>query len=262
VKQIILIMIIFLGFIGSSYANDLIKEADGFFELRGEGYNKETLLASTTNIDKAIGLYKQAAAEYSGIKREEAIAKMLQSYYFKGRYAMPDKDSRKAVYEEAIKIGEESLKEYPESAAIHVMMAAILGVWSQDIGMITAARSGVANKIREHCEVAMKSDDIRIKAGGYRILGRVHSVAPKIPFILGWPSKKKGVELLEKALEMEPKSLITKYFLAEALYERDKKERAIKLMEEIPGTNEMVHGVVEDAVVKRDATENLKKWNK
>ena len=116
-KQIILIMIIFLGFIGSSYANDLIKEADGFFELRGEGYNKETLLASTTNIDKAIGLYKQAAAEYSGIKREEAIAKMLQSYYFKGRYAMPDKDSRKAVYEEAIKIGEESLKEYPESAA-------------------------------------------------------------------------------------------------------------------------------------------------
>ena len=261
-KQLMLIMILISGLIGTASANDLIKKADEFYELRGEGYDKETLFASTANIDKAIPLYSEAMTSSTGVVKEEAIAKLLQAYYFKGRYAMPDKDSRKAVYEEAIKIGEESLKEYPESAAIHVMMAAILGVWSQDIGMITAARSGVANKIREHCEVAMKSDDIRIKAGGYRILGRVHSVAPKIPFILGWPSKKKGVELLEKALEMEPKSLITKYFLAEALYERDKKERAIKLMEEIPGTNEMVHGVVEDAVVKRDATEDLKKWNK
>ena len=48
-KLIILILVLVLGLVGSSFANDLVAEADEFYELRGEGYDEKTLLASTTH---------------------------------------------------------------------------------------------------------------------------------------------------------------------------------------------------------------------
>jgi len=261
-KQIIPILILVLVLANGSPANSLAPEADRFYALRGTDFNEETLLASSTNIDKAIALYIQAIENTSGSEKEEITWKLIRAYHFKGRYTTSDRKTRKSIYDKAIKIGAEAIKQFPESAGIHVWMALVWGAWAQEHGAFKAARKGVAGKIKEHCEKAIELDETFDEAAPYRVLGTVHLRAPKIPLILRWPSKKRAVELLQKAYEIAPQNLFTRQFLAEALYERDQKRRAMELMEEILKTDGVVRGVVEDAMVKKEAAAILRKWKK
>jgi len=261
-KQLILTFILVMAFTTGLTANSLIAEADSLYELRGENFDHETLLASTENIDKAVELYKQAIETTTGSEKEEATWKLMRAYYFKGNYTTHDSEIKKKIYDLAKNLGEEALKEFPESVGIHLFMAINWGVWGEEYGIFKAARKGVAGKIRKHCEKVIELDDMFDDAGGYRVYGRLHFKAPKIPLILGWPSNDKAVELLEKSHELAPALLITKQFLAEALYKKNEKERAIKLMKEILATDEIIEGIVEDAVVKNDVAVILQKWEK
>ncbi|MBD3287942.1 tetratricopeptide repeat protein [candidate division KSB1 bacterium] len=238
----------------------LIQQADSLYELRGENFNEETLLADSTNINKAIDLYKQAIENNTGAEKEEAIWKLMRAYYFKGNYTTHDSELKKAIYDKGKNLGEEGLDEFPKSKGINLFSAIVWGVWGEEFGILKAARKGVAGKIKDRCETVIEIDPMFDEAGAYRVLGRVHFKAPKIPFILGWPSKDKAVEYLQKAHEKYPENLTTKQFLAEALYEKDKKEEAISLMKEILAEEETVEGIAEDAVLKAEVRETLKEW--
>ena len=243
-------------------AQSLIQKADSLYDLRGENFNKETLLADSTNINKAIELYKKAIETNTEAKKEEAIWKLMRAYYYKGKYTTNDSELKKTIYDMGKNLGEKNLEVFPESKGINLFSAIVWGVWGEEYGILKAARKGVAGKIKDRCEKVLEIDPLFDEAGAYRVLGRVHFKAPKIPFILGWPSKDKAVELLQKAHEVAPENLTTKQFLAEALYEKDKKEEAIKLMKEILSDNEVVEGVAEDAVIKKEVKEKLAEWEK
>lgn len=261
-KRIIIILLFVLVFVDNSFAGDIVAKADGFYDLRGEGFDKGKLLADSRNIDKAIALYREAIMNSSGSEKEEAIWKAMQAYYFKGRYTVSDSKVRKAIYDKAKDVGIKGIKEFPESAAIHVWMAGIWGAWGEEHGILKAARKGIAGKIKKHCEKAIELDENFAEGSGYLILGRLHFKAPRIPLILRWPSKKKALKFLEKAHKISPQNMFTKQFLAEALYERGQKDRATELMEEILNTDTLVRGIVEDAVVKSEVTKMLKEWKK
>lgn len=260
--QNILTLTLLLCMANSSFAGDLIAEADAFYNLRAQGFNEKTLLADSTNIDKAIPLYIEVIENSSGAVKEEAIWKLVRAYYFKGGYATPDRDTRKAIYDKGKEIAAAGIKEFPESAALHVWMATIWGVWAQEYGTLKAARQGVAGKIKDHCEKAIEIDEKFGEAAAYRVLGRLHYEAPKIPFILGWPSKKKAVKYLEKSYEIAPNNAFTKQFLAEALYKQKQKTRAVKLLEEVLETGDTSLGTVEYTVLKREVIEILREWKK
>ena len=155
-KNIIPILTLILALVKISSAGDLVVEADGFYDLRATGFNAGTLLASATNIDKAIELYRAAIKNTSGPGKEEAIWKLMRAYYFKGKYTVSDRKARKAIYDRATEVGAEGIKEFPESAAIHTWMAVIWGVWAEEHGVLKAARKGVAGKIKTHCEKAIE----------------------------------------------------------------------------------------------------------
>lgn len=261
-KHLIVIIFLIWTFLHISLADDMLMEADEFYDLRGINFDRKTLLADSSYIDKAISLYREVIADSSDSVKEEAIWKAMQAYYFKGRYTVSDSDVRKAIYDEAKNIGADGINEFPESVAIHVWMAGIWGAWGEEHGVLKAARKGVAGKIRKHCEKAIELDENFDEGSAYLILGRLHFKAPRIPLILGWPSKKKALQFLEKAHAISPQNLLTKQFLAEALYESGQRDRAIELMEEIINTDTLVRGVVEDAFVKSEVAKTLKKWQK
>lgn len=265
-KRIIIVLILAFGLMADSSTAKILIEADKIYDLRAEGFSEETLLASPTNINKAIALYKKAIETTSGTDKEEAIWKAMRAFYFKGRYATSDKKVKKAIYEEGKEIGVAGIREFPKSAAIHTWMAIMWGVWAEENGVMKSARKGIAGKIKDHCEKSVEFDETFDEASGYRILGRLHFKAPKIPLILRWPSKKKAIQYLEKAYKIAPQNPITKQYLAEALYDAGQKNRAMELMEEILNMDEdiqsIVRGVVEDAVLKKDVAEILKKWKK
>lgn len=243
-------------------SQSLIQQADSLYDLRGENFNTETLLADSTNIDKAIGLFKKVLETATGSKKEEASWKLMRAYYFKGKYTTDDSELKKKIYDQGKDLGKISLKEFPESPGINLFSAIVWGVWGEEYGIFKAARKGVAGKIKKLCEKVIEVDPNFDEAGGYRVLGRVYFKAPKIPLILGWPSKKKAVEILEKSYEIAPHNLNTRQFLAEALYSQKQKERAIELMKGILAEDKVVEGIVEDAVIKNEVKETLAKWEK
>jgi len=244
------------------YAQNLLQQADSLYEKRGENFDQAKLIADSTNIDQAIALYKKVIETATGKEKEAAIWKLMRAYYFKGKYTTTDSELKKKIYDLGKDLGEKGLKEFPESVGIHLFSAIVWGVWGEEYGIFKAAKQGVAGKIKKHCEKVIKLDPNFDEAGGYRVLGRVYFKAPKIPFILGWPSKKKAVEILEKGYELAPQNLTTKQFLAEALYSQKQKERAIKLMKEILEQQGVVEGIAEDAVIKHEVKATLAKWEK
>lgn len=262
-KRITLIVFgIMLLFVLNLSAQNLLQEADSLYDNRGEVFHQDKLIADDTNINKAIDLYKKVIETASGAEKEEAIWKLMRAYYFKGEYTTNDSETKKKIYDLGKELGETGLEEFPESVGIHLFSAIVWGVWGEEYGIFKAARKGVAGKIKDHCEKVNELDPNFDEAGGYRVLGRVYFKAPKIPLILGWPSKKKAVEFLEKSYKIAPKNLNTRQFLAEALYSQDQKERAIQIMKDILAETETIEGIAEDAVIKSEVKATLAEWEK
>lgn len=253
-------LVLFLAF--HAVAQNLIQQADDFYAKRGDVFDNAKLLADAANIDQAIMLYKQAIESATGTEKEEAIWKLMRAYYFKGKYTTHDSEARKKIYDLGKEMGKVGLEEFPNSAGINLFSAIVWGVWGEEYGILKAAREGVAGKIKELCEKVNEIDPNFDEAGGYRVLGRVYFKAPKIPLILGWPSKKKAVEILEQGFKIAPDNLNTKQFLAEALHSQGQKDRAIQLLKEILAVQETVEGIAEDAVIKHDAKALLAEWEK
>ncbi len=243
-------------------AQTLLEQAESFYEKRGEKFNAATLLADPANIDQAVKLYEQAVKQLQGDQKAEATWKLIRAYYFKGRYTTKNTDEKKKIYDLGKNIGEKGVVEFPKSPGVFLFTAIVWGIWGEEYGILKAAREGVAGKIKEYCEKVVELEPNFDEAGGYRVLGRVYFKAPKIPFILGWPSTDKAIEFLKKGHQIAPKNLITKQFLAEALYKKDKTQEAIKLMEEVLAEKELIDGIVEDTVVKDEVKKTLADWKK
>jgi len=261
-KLTALFVVFFLVCSVNVFSQDSIEQADSLWEKRGEVFDQNTLLADAANIDQAIAIYKNIAEAVSGAEKEEATWKLMRAYYYKGKYTVQDSDLKKKIYNQGKDLGKTALEEFPDSPGINLFAAILWGVWGEEYGIFAAARKGVAGKIKKLCEKTIELDPEFDEAGGYRVLGRVYFKAPKIPLILGWPSKKKAVEILEKSLAIAPHDLNTKQFLAEALYSQKQKERAIKIMKEILATQGVAEGVAEDANIKSEVKATLAKWEK
>ena len=182
-------------------------------------------------INRSIEAYEKALALEPA--STEATWKLLQALYYKGTYALQVKDARVAVFNRAIKIGDKALEKTPESGEIHYWLSAVWGRWSEINGTIASARKGVADKMRDHSEVVIRLMPTYEHGGGFRVLACVHYEAPKVPFILSWPSKEEAVRLLRKSLQIDPDFCLTKQFLAEALHALDEEAEAIAVLEDL-----------------------------
>ena len=87
---------------------NLIQQADSLYELRGENFDTEKLLADVTNIDQAITIYKKALETATAEEKEEATWKLMRAYYFKGKYTTDDSESKKSVYDQGKDLGKEA----------------------------------------------------------------------------------------------------------------------------------------------------------
>jgi len=112
------------------------------------------------------------------------------------------------------------------AAEIYFWSAAHTGLWGRTQGKLAAARAGVAGKVRDLASVSIALDDTIENGGGHRILGRLHTEAPKIPFVTGWINRDVAISELETCHRMAPADLMTRLYLAEALIEFAPKRRS------------------------------------
>ncbi|MEE3135622.1 MAG: hypothetical protein VX261_02610, partial [Candidatus Neomarinimicrobiota bacterium] len=83
---------------------------------------------------------------------------LLQSYYFRGKYVHKNKEKQKADFSKGKNLGEKCIKKYSDSVPFRYWYLVNLGSWSEVYGIITAAREGVADLMKEHSEIIISLD--------------------------------------------------------------------------------------------------------
>ena len=176
----------------------------------------------------------------------DAALYLLKSYYFRGKYVHKDKEKQKLDFSKGKELGEKYIKKYPDSAPFQFWYLVNLGSWSEVYGIITAAREGVADLMKEHSEIIISLDPEYENGGGYFMLGAVHFKSPYIPFFLSWPDNNKAITYLTKALTIGDAVPNQKVYLAQALYKDGQKNRAIDILREVANMQPSKEEIVRD----------------
>ena len=266
--------------------NPLITEADMHYARRQDG--RVGALANPREIAQAVAAYDHASEAPDSA---EARWKLVRALYFQASYTGQDADSQSAIFEKARRVGEDGVAilerraknrgampfegRQPADVAAAVLSdrdalptffwtAVAWGQWALLSGKVKAARTGAAEKIRDDALVVISLDPEFEEGGGYRVLGRLHHQAPKIPFLTFWVSRDKALENLRRAVAVNDRNFVNRHFLAEALADGSAAERseAVGIEEKIVGDSPSPGHLVEDLSIQEEAKKNLKSWKK
>ena len=242
----------------------LLAEADARFARRSIGAING--VAIPAEVDAAIVLYRKALAL---APRDIAIlAQLMRAMHFRGAYTGAGLEEKKAIFEEGRKLGQDAVDRLEAQARVgrgisriealrlvkgtpelYLWTAGHWGEWALVRGKFVAARSGIAGKLKDLSQTVIDLDPTFEEAAGYRLLGRLHSEAPKIPFITGWVSRDKALQYLRRAHAVGPRHPVTWYFLAEAILDHEplKLDEALRLLERCANTPPRADTLLEDA---------------
>jgi tetratricopeptide (TPR) repeat protein len=267
-------------------AASLIADADSHWFRRAEG--SAGSLASAREIGEAVSAYERAAQAPDDA---EARWKLARALFFQGTYTGLPREARRPIYERARNAGEEAIgilerraraRGAPafrgrapaevaatvspdrDAAPTFFWTAVAWGEWALTSGKVQAARAGAAARIRDYASTVVALEPEFEEGGGYRILGRLHDRAPRIPFLTSWVSREKALANLRRAMSVNSQNFVNRHFLAEALAGGGAAERAEavgieeKLLADSPSTGHLV----EDRAVQQEARKDLASWKK
>ncbi len=266
--------------------NPLVAEGDRLYLKRQDG--RFGTKASVGPINQAIASYDRAAEAPDLV---EARWKLVRALYFKGVYTGLNPEARKAVFVKARRVSEDAigilnrsleqkgikglldltpellagkLSDRSDAAPTYFWAAAAWGQWALSMGKIEAAKTGAADTIRDYALTVIGLDPSFEEGGGYRILGRLNDEAPWIPFVTGWVSREEALKALRLAVQVDPKNLANRHYLAEALWKGDagEKAEAVKLEESVLTEPPSPLHLVEDLTIQEAARGNLAAWKK
>ena len=259
---------------------DPLAQGDAAWSRRAQG--AQGAQAQPGPIDEAIAAYDRALqADPANL---DAAWKLLRALHFKGDYVARTKDEKQKVFARGRDLAEASLDRLdqraggrkkldamtpqqaakalagiPQARPIHLWAAVHWGLWGDSFGRLAAARQGVGDRIRRNAEILVALDETYDEAAGHRILGRLHTLAPKIPFITGWVDRDKAVAELRRAVALAPDNLLNHVYLADALLEHhpDKKAEAKEILRRVLARKPAADRPVEDARAQAEAQELL-----
>jgi tetratricopeptide (TPR) repeat protein len=266
--------------------NPLITEADAHYSRRQDG--RVGALANPREIAQAVAGYDRAAEAPDSA---EARWKLARALYFQAAYTGQDAEGQAAIHEKARRAGEDAVHVLerrakargaapfegrpPSDIAAAVLSdrdasptffwaAVAWGQWALASGKLKAARTGAAEKIRDDASIVIALDPEFEEGGGYRVLGRLHHQAPKVPFLTSWVSRDKALENLRRAVTVNDRNFVNRHFLAEALADGSPVERAeaVRIEEKVAADAPSPGHLVEDLSIQEEAKKNLVKWKK
>jgi hypothetical protein len=264
----------------------LITEADAHYSRRQDG--RVGALANPREIAQAVAGYDRAAEAPDSA---EARWKLARALYFQAAYTGQDAEGQAAIYEKARRAGEDAVHVLerrakargaaafegrpPSDIAAAVLSdrdasptffwaAVAWGQWALASGKLKAARTGAAEKIRDDASIVIALDPEFEEGGGYRVLGRLHHQAPKVPFLTSWVSRDAALENLRRAVAVNDRNFVNRHFLAEALADGSPVERAeaVRIEEKVAADAPSPGHLVEDLSIQEEAKKNLVKWKK
>lgn len=229
-------------------AQDSIAAGDAAWARRADGHQRDR--AQPGPVNEAVAAYERAVKEQPD--RLEGYWKLLKALHYKGDFATPAKEGKQQAFARGKEVAEAALDRLarktagsrekldamtpaqaakavsvvPEAKPFFLWAAVHWGLWGDAFGRMAAARQGVGDKVRRYSEILVALDERYEDAGGHRVLGRLHTLAPKVPFVTGWVDRDKAVSELRKAVALGPDNWDNHLFLAEALLEHQSAKAA------------------------------------
>jgi tetratricopeptide (TPR) repeat protein len=220
---------------------DPIAAGDAAWARRADGHQGARAIPGP--VDEAIAAYERAVKEQP--ERLEGTWKLLRALHFKGDFTTGSNDARQKAFARGKEVAEAGIDRLakrtaggrqkldamspaqaakavagvPEAKPLFLWAAVHWGLWGDVFGRLAAARQGVGDRVKTYSETLIALDERYEDAGGHRILGRLHTLAPKVPFVTGWVDRGKAVSELRRAVALGPDNLDNHVFLAEALFE-------------------------------------------
>jgi tetratricopeptide (TPR) repeat protein len=220
---------------------DSLAAGDAAWARRAEGHQGARAVPGP--VDQAIAAYERAVKEQPD--RLEGAWKLLRALHYKGDFTTDSGDARQKVFARGKEVAEaaidrlakrtagsrqkldalspaqaaKAVSAVPEAKGIVLWSAVHWGLWGDVFGRLAAARQGVGDKVRRYSEILIALDERYEDAAGHRILGRLHTLAPKVPFVTGWVDRDRAVSELRRAVALGPDNFDNPVFLAEALFE-------------------------------------------
>jgi tetratricopeptide (TPR) repeat protein len=155
----------------------------------------------------------------------ESAWKLARAQYWLGGHG--DLDARRADLERGVEAGRQASMLAPTRPEGYFWMAACMGELAESFGM----RQGLKYRtpIREALETVLRIDPAYQNGSADRALGRWYY---KVPGFFGG-SNKKSEEHLRKSLTYDPQSTASHFFLAETLFELDRKADAMAELQRV-----------------------------
>jgi hypothetical protein len=220
----------------SAAFSEALAAGDAHYARRAEG--AQGGVALPFHVEGAIVEYRRALSVDPS--SYQARLRLLRAYFFRGGFCSEmDPDEKKKLFDEAKQVAEETVRQLDAdldrrkghvrvdaaravapAAETYLWAAISWGQWAV-FHKVNAAFTGAPARIRDLAEAVIAIDPATGQAGGYLILGRLHTEAPRVPFVTMWVSRDKGLASLRKGLEVAPDARHLLYFLGDALLRLD-----------------------------------------
>jgi len=187
--------------------------------------------ADPVYITKAISFFESCLND----QKTEKLASLylLKSYYFKAKFTESDKDKKKEVLKKGKGLGQDLIVKNSESVEHIYWYLVNLGSWAEVYGVLSAAKEGVADKMRMYSKQIIETDPNYEDGAGYFMLGAVHYKSPYIPFLLSWPSNSDAIKWLELAYNTGESKIAQAVYLAMAYKKDGQKIKAVELLDKV-----------------------------
>ena len=227
--MIIRLLIVFYVLTLNIFAQSNLDKGIEYYNRRHENCIEDR--ADPVYITKAISLFENCLNDQK--TKEEASLYLLKSYYFKAKFTESDKDKKKEILKKGKSLGQDLIERNLESVDYIYWYLVNLGSWAEVYGVLSAAREGVADKMRTYSKKIIEMDPNYEDGAGYFMLGAVHYKSPYIPFLLSWPSNSDAIKWLELAYNTGESKIAQAVYLAMAYKKDGQKNKAIEFLDKV-----------------------------
>ena len=190
--------------------------------------------AATDEVDRLFGYganYDQERQALDVVERALAgntndyqlLWRAARSYYYAGDGAPKD---RIAFFERGIDAGMRAVARNPDGVEGHYWLGASYGGYCREKGGFTAFMN--VKKVRIEMEIVLRLKETYEDASAYDALGEIDR---QLPRMFGG-NLKRSIDFLEKGLNMAPGNLQSRYALAEAYLQANRKNEARSQLEQ------------------------------
>ena len=181
----------------------------------------------------------------------EASWKLARAYYWLGTQG-PETERRVAL-DHGVKAGEQAIALDTSKPEGHFWLAANMGALAESYGLSQGIK--YRGRIKNELETVLKMGEAWQQGSADRALGWWYH---RVPGLFGG-SEAKAETYLRKALDYNPQSTATLYFLSEVLIERGKKDEARRTLQQVLDAPLDPDWTPEDKDFKRKAQDGLNK---